>query len=129
MKKKLLAKMAVKIFGHLLNTDGASDCTYGELAHDALMASEEILEQIDEKYPDEDPFIKPVDEVFDADLKRVFGGSSEKIPDQDSFNNIADLRPFLLRHPSSNMVTMSCLHYLGDDAQKWWEERTNRKNK
>lgn len=39
------------------------------------------------------------------------------------FNGISDLRPHLLTHPDQQMVLTSCLHYLGDDAQKWWNEK------
>lgn len=122
MKKKLLAKLAATIYSGYM----ASGSMHRDI-DDCLLMAESLIEQIDEKYPDEDPFDSSVGEVFDADLKRVFDEPSEKIMDQDSFDKISDLRPFLLRHPDSNMVTESCLHYLGDDAQKWWERRTEKK--
>lgn len=125
--------MAATIYSGIVMTDGAADCTPDEVAHDALVAAEKILKQVDEKYPDKElftkPVIKPIDEVFDADLKMVFGGSSDKTENKktvthDEFNTIADLRSFLTYHPDSNMITRSCLWYLGEDAQKWWDERT-----
>ena len=44
-------------------------------------------------------------------------------PMQEQFNRITDLRPFLLYHPDGEMVEVSCLHYLGDEAQEWWESK------
>ena len=38
--------------------------------------------------------------------------------EQFSFNNIKDLRIYLLKHPDQEMVRSSCLHYLGDKAQQ-----------
>jgi hypothetical protein len=37
---------------------------------------------------------------------------------QESFNNISDLRRYLLGHPDKEMVRASCLHFLGDNFQK-----------
>jgi len=45
------------------------------------------------------------------------------LPTQDQFNSIKDLRPYFLLHPDADMVTDSCLHFLGDEAQKWWSSR------
>lgn len=45
-----------------------------------------------------------------------------KMPSYDQFNKIADLRPYFLNHPDDEMVKLSCLHFLGDDAQIWWHE-------
>ena len=38
----------------------------------------------------------------------------------DSFEEM-DLREFLLIHPDQEMVLRSCLHFLGDGAQEWYE--------
>lgn len=40
---------------------------------------------------------------------------------QEAFNEIIDLRPYLINSPRD--YTQDCLHYLGDDAQNWWFER------
>ncbi len=39
-----------------------------------------------------------------------------------------DLRHHLLMHPDKAAVTRACLHFLGDDAQRWWEERNKSGN-
>lgn len=41
---------------------------------------------------------------------------------QDDFNQIKDLRKFFLAHPDKEMVKSSCLHFLGDKAQKLYQE-------
>jgi len=41
---------------------------------------------------------------------------------------IYDLRWVHRMHPDQQMVETSCLHFLGDDAQIWWENR-KRNNK
>lgn len=46
---------------------------------------------------------------------------------QEEFNRISDLRMYLLLHPDHEMILESCLHYLGDGAQKWWENREKSK--
>ena len=35
---------------------------------------------------------------------------------------VHDLRWVLSLHPDQEMVTRSCLHFLGDDAQAWYNE-------
>lgn len=35
---------------------------------------------------------------------------------------------FLLHHPDRDEVTRACLHFLGDEAQAWWEERQKSQN-
>ncbi len=40
-----------------------------------------------------------------------------------------DLRSLLLSHPNRDEVQNACLHFLGDDAQKWWESRQIELNK
>lgn len=40
---------------------------------------------------------------------------------QKEFNKISDLREYLLRHPDQDMVTNSCLHFLGDDVQRQYK--------
>lgn len=39
-----------------------------------------------------------------------------------------DLRHILLHHPNQNEVETACLHFLGDDAQKWWNDRQTELN-
>jgi len=34
----------------------------------------------------------------------------------------SDLRFLLLHHPEPGEVEIACLHFLGDEAQKWWSE-------
>lgn len=54
---------------------------------------------------------------------RFYHASLNKPKEGDTFfdfNKIVDLRPYLLMHPNSEMITSSCLHYLGDAAQEWW---------
>lgn len=54
---------------------------------------------------------------------RLYHASLNKPKEGDTFfdfNKIVDLRPYLLMHPNSEMITSSCLHYLGDAAQEWW---------
>lgn len=60
-----------------------------------------------------------------SELEKVIADTTgnEKIDTYSVFNNITDLRPYLLRHPNGEMVESSCLHYLGDDAQMWWHNR------
>lgn len=36
---------------------------------------------------------------------------------------ISDLRWLLNTHPDQDMVKASCLHYLGDAAQEWYENQ------
>ena len=55
---------------------------------------------------------KTVDEIIE-----VF---SKYPPPHQSFNQVQDLRGYLLHHPNGEMVAVSCLHFLGDDAQQWW---------
>lgn len=73
------------------------------------------------------------DEYAELVMKQANGAESESgklpvpnvgssLPTFEDFNKITDLRHYLLRHPNSEMITASCLHYLGDDAQKWWHE-------
>lgn len=50
-----------------------------------------------------------------------FIGQKQRLPPQDDFNLIEDLRDFLRQSPHDH--TVACLHYLGDDAQAWWAER------
>ena len=38
---------------------------------------------------------------------------------QEDFDKIADIRRFLLLHPDQGMIKQSCLHYLGDEHQKF----------
>ena len=38
---------------------------------------------------------------------------------QEDFNKIPDLRPYFLRHPNDEKVRSACLHYLGDDFQRF----------
>jgi len=40
-----------------------------------------------------------------------------------------DFRMAHLLHPDKEMVTTSCLHYLGDDAQIWWANKHNKKER
>lgn len=47
-------------------------------------------------------------------------------PTLEQFEAITDLRPYLLQTRTD--WTIDCLHYLGDDAQKWWAERQNKKD-
>lgn len=42
----------------------------------------------------------------------------EKKSIEEKFNEIFDLRPLLLSHKDIEMVKTSCLHYLGDEAQR-----------
>jgi hypothetical protein len=62
--------------------------------------------------------------LMDEDLlelhKKLLIGESKGIT-QEAFNEIADLRPFLINSPKD--YTQDCLHYLGDAAQKWWWEK------
>jgi hypothetical protein len=44
--------------------------------------------------------------------------------DAAEFNKIKDLRPYLRLHPDCDMVTTSCLHFLGDEAQLWHAMKT-----
>ena len=39
-----------------------------------------------------------------------------------------DIRLFLLEHPDRGEVTRACLHFLGDEAQAWWEARQKSQN-
>ncbi len=50
---------------------------------------------------------------------------NDEIDTMSVFKNINDLRPYLLQHPNREMVESSCLHYLGDAAQKWWYDKNN----
>lgn len=45
------------------------------------------------------------------------------------FRSIKDLRPYLLQHSDSKMVESSCLHYLGDAAQEWWQNKNKKKER
>lgn len=45
-------------------------------------------------------------------------------PTLEQFNAISDLRLYLRR--GNKDYTVDCLHYLGDDAQKWWNERKSK---
>jgi hypothetical protein len=54
----------------------------------------------------------------------------EKLPDNERFQlslhlakQVGDLRWLLRTHPNQEMVTSSCLHFLGDAAQEWWQSR------
>lgn len=54
----------------------------------------------------------------------------EKLPDNERFQlavelskGLGDLRWLLLTHPDQEMVTKSCLYFLGDAAQEWWAKR------
>ena len=47
---------------------------------------------------------------------------------QSDFNNLTDIRQSLLNHPDSEMVTNSCLHFLGDDAQEWYNNKDEPEN-
>lgn len=53
-------------------------------------------------------------------------GKPKKV-EQCDFNSIADLRRFLLGHPDGEMVKQSCLHFLGDEAQVWWNRKFSEK--
>lgn len=53
----------------------------------------------------------------------------EKLPDNEQYQirqhlakEISDLRWLLRAHPDQEMVTSSCLHFLGDAAQEWYSE-------
>lgn len=53
----------------------------------------------------------------------------EKLPDNERFQlavelgkGVGDLRWLLCSHPDQEMVTSSCLHFLGDAAQEWHSE-------
>ena len=48
---------------------------------------------------------------------------AKRPPSHESFNQVQDLRSYLLHHPNSEMITTSCLHFLGDEAQQWWAEK------
>ena len=64
---------------------------------------------------------------FTERFNEVWDNISSKIPKvkptEEQFNQIGDIRPYLLTHPDGNMITNACLHYLGDDAQAWWENK------
>ena len=45
-------------------------------------------------------------------------------PRQESFDKIADLWPYLLRHPDADMVRMACAHCLGDEVQEFINRKT-----
>ena len=60
------------------------------------------------------------DAAADEAVKRILVALSKHPPTQEQFNQIKDLRPFFLHNPDGEMVTESCLHYLGDAAQEWW---------
>jgi hypothetical protein len=45
----------------------------------------------------------------------------------EEVNKISDIRILLVNHPDSEMVKLSCLHYLGDEAQEWYHNK-NKKN-
>ena len=42
---------------------------------------------------------------------------------QELFNSCGDIRTLLLMHPDGEMITRSCLHLLGDEAQAWWKNK------
>lgn len=40
----------------------------------------------------------------------------------EEFSKQSDIRIFLLSHPDQEMVRKSCLHFLGDAAQEWFNK-------
>lgn len=44
---------------------------------------------------------------------------------QKEFNKLSDIRALLLMHPNGEMIERSCLHFLGDAAQAWWQNKNS----
>jgi len=73
------------------------------------------------------PEIKQNSAKFFEDIKKHFGVT---VPESERTAflieagcNVSDLRWVLLKHPDQKMVESSCLHFLGDEAQSWWNSK------
>lgn len=59
--------------------------------------------------------------VYPSDAFEIAFSRQVVVPTAEQFEAIVDLRPYLTGGRTDR--TIDCLHYLGDDAQHWWEDR------
>jgi hypothetical protein len=67
------------------------------------------------------PYILMDEDLLELHKRLLIYRVESKEVTQEAFNEIADLRPYLINSPKD--YTQDCLHYLGDAAQKWWWEK------